>query len=156
MKEKNKFILSQNSNKIKNFKGIENKFNFNIKDNSKNKFKLNLSGLTNFEVYKKRKLKSNEKQDQYSSNNSIDVLSTRSKKFSNYKINNNNNSIHNTSIKSCNYVSKDDKNNLDFYRNDKSLVLSGKIQKIIKLHFLIMLQNYLLKIGQPILITLII
>lgn len=132
---KNKFILSQNSNKIKNFKGIENKFNFNIKDNSKNKFKLNLSGLTNFEVYKKRKLKSNEKQDQYSSNNSIDVLSTRSKKFSNYKINNNNNSIHNTSIKSCNYVSKDDKNNLDFYRNDKSLVLSGKNSKNNKTSF---------------------
>ena len=132
---KNKFILSQNSNKIKNFKGIENKFNFNIKDNSKNKFKLNLSGLTNFEVYKKRKLKSNEKQDQYSSNNSIDVLSTRSKKFSNYKINNNNNSIHNTSIKSCNYVSKDDKNNLDFYRNDKSLVLSGKNTKNNKTSF---------------------
>ena len=132
---KNKFILSQNSNKIKNFKGIENKFNFNIKDNSKNKFKLNLSGLTNFEVYKKRKLKSNEKQDQYSSNNSIDVLSTRSKKFSNYKINNNNNSIHNTSIKSCNYVSKDDKNNLDFYRNDKSLILSGKNAKNNKTSF---------------------
>ena len=132
---KNKFILSQNSNKIKNFKGIENKFNFNIKDNSKNKFKLNLSGLSNFEVYKKRKLKSNEKQDQYSSNNSIDVLSTRSKKFSNYKINNNNNSIHNTSIKSCNYVSKDDKNNLDFYRNDKSLVLSGKNSKNNKTSF---------------------
>ena len=132
---KNKFILSQNSNKIKNFKGIENKFNFNIKDNSKNKFKLNLSGLSNFEVYKKRKLKSNEKQDQYSSNNSIDVLSTRSKKFSNYKINNNNNSIHNTSIKSCNYVSKDDKNNMDFYRNDKSLVLSGKNSKNNKTSF---------------------
>ena len=135
---KNKFIFSQNSNKIKNFKGFENKFNLKIKSDIKNKFKLNLSGLTNFEDYK-RKLKSNEKHDEYSSSNSIDVFNVRNRKFSNYIINNNNNnSIHNTSIKSCNYISKDDKNHLtsDLYRNDKSLVLlSGKNKKNSKTSF---------------------
>ena len=135
---KNKFMLSQDTNKLKNFKGIENKFNLKIKNNTKNKFKLNLSGLTNFEVYK-RKLKSNEKHGEYSSNNSIDVFSIRSKKFSNYMINNNNNnnSIHNTSIKSCNYVPKDDKKHItsDLYRNDKSLVLTGKNAKKNKTSF---------------------
>jgi len=134
---KNKFTFSQNTNKVKNFKSIENKFNFKIKNNTNNKFKLNLSGLTNFEDYK-RKLKSKEKHDEYSSSNSIDVLSIRSKKFSNYIVNNkNNNSIHNTSIKSCNYVPKDDKNHLtsDFFRNEKSLVLTGKNTKNSKTSF---------------------
>ena len=130
---KNKFKLSQNSNPrdIRIYNNTDYNLKLKISKNSKNnKYKLYASpGGTKFSA-KKIKFKSSDKNYEFLPNNSIDIFGEFSKKLSPNKITSNN-SYHNTSIKSCNYMPKEEKQslNINYFKNDKSLILTGKNKK---------------------------
>ena len=124
---KNKFKIFLNSNKDKKY--INTDININsINKSSKHKYKLYASpGQTNF-VNHKKKFKSTDKNYEIISNNSIGLFANDSKKLS-PNILSHNNSLHNSSFKSTNYVPKETQHlMIDCYRNDKQLILSGKNQ----------------------------
>ena len=130
---KNKFKLTQNSNprEIRKYNNTDYNLKLKISKNStNNKYKLYSSpGGTKFSA-KKLKFKSNDKNYEILPNNSIDIFGEFNKKLSPNKITSNS-SYHNTSIKSCNYMPKEEKKNLmiNYFKNDKPLILTGKNQK---------------------------
>ena len=140
---KNKFKVFINSNKNKNKNknkkyfntdvnmNMKNINNLNNNNNSKKKLKLCESpGQMNF-IKHKKKFKSNDKNYAFINNNSIGLLinDNKNKKYS-PNIITHNNSLHNSSFKTINYIPKEEQNlMIDCYINDKHLILSGKNQK---------------------------
>ena len=123
----NKFKIYLNSNKDKKYINTDININ-NINKNSKQKYKLYASpGQTNFANHKK-KAKSNEKNYEFLSNNSIGLFPNDNKKSPN--ILTHNNSSNNNSFKSTNFIPKETQHlMIDCYRNDKQLILSNKNKK---------------------------
>ena len=124
-RRKNKFKIFLNSNKNKKYIDTEN----NIKSiDNKKKYKLYSSpGQINF-LYQKKKNKSSEKNIEFLPNNSIGLFDNKNNKKLSLNLMTHNNSLHNTSFKSCKYIPKEQNNimMIDSHRNDKKLVLSKK------------------------------
>ena len=126
---KNKFKLSLNSNKDRRYINTELNLKSTI-NNNKNKYKLYASpGQTNFSGHKK-KYKSTDKKYEFLPNNSIGIFNNNVKNLAS-NILSNDNSIHNSSFKSTNYIPSESKDQLmiDCYRNDKQFFLTGKHEK---------------------------
>ena len=125
---KNKFKIYLNSNKNKKYINTDN----NIKSiDNKKKFKLYSSpGQINF-LNQKKKNKSTDKNIEFLPNNSIGIFDNKSNKELSLNLMTHNNSLHNTSFKSCNYIPKEQNNimMIDSHRNDKKLVLNKKNKK---------------------------
>ena len=141
---KNKFKIYLNSNKNKKFINTDN----NIKSiDNKKKFKLYSSpDQINF-LNKKKKNKSTDKNIDFLPNNSIGIFDNKSNKKLSLNLMKHNNSLHNTSCKSCNYIPKEQNNimMIDSQRNDKKLVLSKKNKRSSNTLFINYAPKFLIK-----------
>ena len=118
---KKKFKIFLNSNKGKKYSKTD--YNINLKRDkiNENKYKSSF-GQINFLNHKK-KFKCNEKKYEFLDHNSIDILRDNYKNLSPNIMNSC--SIHNTSFKSCNYISKEPRHlMINCYKKDLKLNLN--------------------------------
>ena len=130
---KNRFRISKDSNKGNKF--IKTDMNLMMNGNKiSNKKKLISSPDQAISSSQKMKYKLKSKNNEHT-NNSIGILDNLSnnKKYSpNILSNTNNNSLNNTSVKSCNYNVQNQSKHLkiDCFRNEKDILLSDKNQRL--------------------------
>ena len=140
-----------NSNKVKKFKNTD--YNLKSNNNSKTKYKYKLCaspGQINF-LNNKRKNKSTEKNLEFLQNNSIGIFTNNVNQKLTPNIMTHNNSLHNSSFNSYNYILKEPQHIiLDSFRNEnKQLMLSGKNQKGNKTLYINYAPKFLIKNNGP-------
>ena len=140
---KNKYKIYLNSNKGKKY--INTDFNIKLNNHSSNKkkkykFKLYSSPCQLNFINNKNRNKSCNKNLEFKQNNSVGILKFNNTNKLSPNILTHNNSLHNSSFKSCVYIPKETN-----YKNHKKLMLSEKIKKNSNTYYINNAPKFLLK-----------